>query len=451
MPRNISALTKRRSGSTKFVLVLVVLVAILIVLFVIGVLPKLNDKRSLNVKEEMNASAVPVVQTVTVRPAAQDESANMPCNLGAMQFATIYARVDGYLKGRLVDIGDSVKSGQILAEIDTPTIDEEISQASADLQEAKARLASTQASLKGSRSQVDSSDADVKKVKTDQNYAAVTADRWIHMADEGAVSLQSRDEKNRALGAQNAALDAAEAKKRVAQEEVQAAKAQVKLAEAGIAAKVAVLNKYKAQQAFKFIRAPFDGVIVVRKVDPGALITAGSQSQTQELFQLAKLDILRSYVNVPQSISHNIKPGQKAEITVSSFPGRKFMGEVTNVSGALDPQTRTRQTEIKIENLDHTLLPGMYAQVKLTAERADKWVEIPSSAVIPKHNTLQVVLVKDGKAHYQDVVLGRDFGDTIEIRSGLATGETVIVSPPDDLREGDAVEPAKLAANVCVR
>lgn len=424
-----------------------VLVAILIVLFVIGVLPKLSDKRSLNVKEETNASAVPVVQTVTVQPAAQDESVNMPCNLGAMQFATIYARVDGYLKGRLVDIGDSVKSGQLLAEIDTPTIDEEISQASADLQEAKARLSTAQAALRGSKAQVDSADADIKKVKTDQDYASITADRWRHMADEGSVSLQSRDEKNRALGAQNASLEAAEAKKRVAQEEVDQAVAQVDLAKAGIAAKVAVLNKYKAQQAFKYIRAPFDGVIVTRKVDPGSLITAGSQSQTQELFQLAKLDVLRSYVNVPQSISHNIRVGQQAEITLSSLPGRKFMGEVTNVSGALDPQTRTRQTEVKIENPDHKLLPGMYAQLKLTAERTDKWVEIPSSAVIPKHKALQVVLVKDGKAHYQDVVLGRDFGDTIEIRSGLATGETVIVSPPDDLREGDAVAPAKLAAN----
>lgn len=442
-----SAIRKnRQSGSSKVIIVLFVLGAILAVLFVVGALPKLKDKRSLNAKEEENASAVPAVQTITVKPADLDESAKMPCNLGAMQFATIYARVDGYLRGRLVDIGDHVKAGELLAEIDTPTVDEEISQAQADLLEAKAQEASAMANLKGSRAEVESVEADIKKVKTDQSYAAVTADRWGHMADEGAVSLQSRDEKMRALGSQNAALEAVQAKKRVAQQQVQAAMAQVKVAQAGVAAKKAILNKYKAQQSFKHVLAPFDGVIVSRKVDPGALITAGSQSQNQEIMQLAKLDVLRSYINVPQSISQHVKPGQTAELTVTSYPGRKFLGTVTNVSGGIDPQTRTRQAEIKIDNFDHALMPGMYAEAKLTAVRSNQWVQVPSSTVIPKNNTMQVVLVKDGKAHFQEVVLGRDFGDTIEIKSGLTSGDTVIGSPPDDLREGDAVQPAKLAA-----
>ncbi len=204
------------------------------------------------------------------------------------------------------------------------------------------------------------------------------------MAKYGAVSLQSRDEKDRSLNSQNASVEAALAQKRAADQQVEAAAAQVRVARANVGAKQAALNKYKAQQDFKYVIAPFDGVIVSRKVDPGALITAGSQSTTQELFQLAKLDVLRSYVDVPQSLSRYLKPGSAAEITVSSYPERTFLGTVTNVSGALDPQTRTRQTEVKIENHDHALLPGMYAQIKLTIQRPENWVQVPSSAVIPR-------------------------------------------------------------------
>jgi len=240
-------------------------------------------------------------------------------------------------------------------------------------------------------------------------------------------------------------VEAAEAQKRAADQQVEAAAANVNVARANVNAKQAALNKFKAQQGFKFVVAPFDGVIVSRKVDQGALITAGSQSTTQELFQMAKLDILRSYVNVPQSLSRYLKPGQPAEITVSSYPERTFVGKVTNVSGALDPQTRTRQTEIKIENFDHALLPGMYAQIKLTVQRPENWVEVPSNAVIPRESNLEVAVVRDGKAHYQKVVLGRDFGDEVEIKDGLRNGEVVILSPADDLREGDPVKSTDIA------
>jgi RND family efflux transporter MFP subunit len=300
--------------------------------------------------------------------------------------------------------------------------------------------------LKEAKAQAESAAAQVVRARADQTYAKVTADRWNNMAKYGAVSLQSRDEKDRSLNSQNASVDAALAQKRAADQQVEAAAAQVKVSRANVVAKQAQLNKYKAQQSFKFVVAPFDGVIVNRKVDQGALITAGSQSTTQELFQLAKLDVLRTYVNVPQSLSRYLKPGQDAEVSVSSYPERTFTGKVTNVSGALDPQTRTRQTEIKIDNLDHSLLPGMYAQIKLTVERPENWVQVPSDAVIPRDNSLEVAVVRDGKAHYQKVVLGRDFGDMIEIKDGLADKEVVILSPADDLREGDPVESSNIAA-----
>jgi len=430
---------RRRSLKGNMLTFMLVIAVIIGALFLFGLIPKIMEKHELKDKAEQLGSDIPVVQTVSVQPAPFEESAALPGNIGAMQYATIYARVDGYLKSRLVDIGDHVNTGELLAEIDTPTIDEEIAQALADLAQAKAQHVSSQASLKEAQAQDDAAAAQVKRVQADQSYAAVTADRWVNMASRGAVSLQSRDEKTRALSAQNAALEAAKAQKMAADEAVATAASQVNVARANVVAKAAALAKYRAQQAFKYVTAPFEGVITERKVDPGALITAGSQSQSFELFQMAKLDKLRIYVDVPQHLSRYLEPGQDAEVLVSQYPERVFRGKVTNVSGALDPQTRTRQTEVKIDNPDHVLLPGMYAQVKLTAHRPENWVRVPSNAVIPHGTDLEVVVVKNGRAHYQNVVLGRDFGDELEIKAGLANNDTVVVSPPDDLQEGDVV------------
>ncbi|MBY0545718.1 MAG: efflux RND transporter periplasmic adaptor subunit [Candidatus Obscuribacterales bacterium] len=433
-----------KSGNTMiFLLVLAVIIG---VLFAVGLVPKMQDKQLLDIKEKQAESAVPVVRTVKAKVAPFEETALFPGNIGAMQYATIYARVDGYLKSRMVDIGDRVKAGQILAEIDTPTLDEEIAQAEADLKQAKAALHSAQANLKETSAQADAAAAEVRKAQADQSYASVTADRWVNMAERGAVSLQSRDEKNRALGAQNASLEAARAQKVAADQATAASAAQVEVSRAAVEAKLAGLNKYKAQQNFKYVVAPFTGVITSRKVDPGALITAGSQSTSLELFQMAKLDVLRIYVSVPQDISRYLKPGQKAELVVTAFPERRFEGTITNIAGALDPQTRTRQTETKVPNPDHVLLPGMYADVRLSVHRDDTWVKVPSDAVLPRGGGLQVVVVKDGKAHFQDVVPGRDFGDEMEIKSGLNNDDTVVVSPPDDLREGDPVKSSDPAA-----
>jgi len=435
---------RTRAGKTRtFILILG---GIVLVLFGLGVIPKLIERRDLLHRTEQLGSEIPVVQTVVVQPAPFVEPLTYPGNIGAMQYATIFARVDGYLKSRMVDIGDQVKEGQVLAEIDTPTIDEELAQAKADEAQARAQLVSAKAKLKEAKAKDQSVEADVKRVKADQEFADVTARRWVNMASRGAVSFQSRDEKSTALAAQNATLEAAHAQKRASEQSVLAAQSQVAVASAGVTAKLAAVARYQAEQAFKFVRAPFDGVITFRKVDPGALITAGSQTQNIELFQMAKLDIMRIYVHIPQSVSRYLATGQPAELYISGYPDRVFKGTVTNVAGALDPQTRTRQTEVKIANPDHALLPGMYAQVKVTVSRPERWIRVPSNAVIPHGNDLEVVVVKDGKAHHQKVSLGRDFGDEMEIKAGLQGNETVIISPEDDLREGDQVKSVNIAS-----
>jgi RND family efflux transporter MFP subunit len=170
-------------------------------------------------------------------------------------------------------------------------------------------------------------------------------------------------------------------------------------------------------------------------------------SNNLELYQMAKIDALRIYVSVPQRIARYLATGMTADVLVPEFPERKFIGTVTNVSGALDPNTRTRQTEIKIENKDHTLLPGMYAEIKLGTLRQEPWIRIPGTTVVTRTDGLFVVMVQDGKVHYQPITIGRDYGDEVEIRIGLKGGETVVVSPSDDLREGENVQSQPLANN----
>ena len=275
-----------------------------------------------------------------------------------MQYATIYARVDGYLKKRYVDIGDQVKTGQLLAEIETPTVDQAVAQALAGLEEARAKLKNEQANLKQAEEKKKAADSEVDKSKADLDYARITATRWQNLVERGAVSQQSRDEKVRMLESMTASYAAQNDNDRAAIAAVVAAQASVEVAKSAINAKLAEYKKEQAQQSFQKVVAPFDGIITLRKVDPGALITSGSSTTSLELFQLAKVEVLRIYVAVPQRIARYLKAGMDAIILPSEFPDRNFVGKVTNVSGALDSNTRTRQTEIHVNNPDHALLPG---------------------------------------------------------------------------------------------
>lgn len=428
-------------GRVAGVVVLVVaIVLILVALFVVGVIPRMARHDELNKMHAETVGAVPVVHTVTAHPARHTESVTLPGNIGAIQYTTIYARVDGYLKSRLVDIGDSVKGGQLIAEIDTPTVNDALDQSKADLLEAKAGYENSVAQLKEDNAKVVTAQADVEKAKTNLEYATVTAKRWQDMCIRGSVSQQHRDEKVRLLDATTADLKAQEANLKAAQAQVDVGKAEVKQAKAKVLAKMADVQRLTDEQSFQKVYAPFDGVITLRKVDPGALITKGSMTSSLELYQMAKIDTLRVYVNVPQRISRYMKPGMSAQVVVPEFPERNFVGTVTNVSGALDPNTRTRQTEIKIDNKDHSLLPGMYAEIKVSTLREEPWIRVPGTTLVTKTTGMYVIVVKDSKAHYQQITIGRDFGDEVEVRTGLEGGELVVVSPSDDLREGEPVE-----------
>lgn len=432
---------QKPGGAGKLLLLAVGAVAVLGGLFALGLWPRLEGQQELKRIHQETVGAVPVVQTIQALPADHGESVALPGNIGAIQYTTIYARVDGYLKSRMVDIGDHVKTGQLLAQIDTPTVDEQLMMARAELDKAKAELLSAKAQLLQAQADDKTAIANVDKAKANVDYTTVTAKRYESLCSRGAVSQQNRDEKVRSLETTTAELEAKKADKEAADAKVKAATSQVEAAKAQVASSSADVKRLEYQQGFQKVIAPFDGIITYRKVDPGALITQGSGSTNLELFQMAKIDRLRIYVSVPQRVARYLKNGLKAQVDVPEFPDRKFEGIVTNVSGALDPNTRTRQTEIQMSNPDGALLPGMYAEVKLTAIRETPWIRVAGTCLVAKPEGQFVVIVKDGKAHFQPIVIGRDFGNEVEIRSGLAGHELVIVSPNDDLREGDPVQP----------
>lgn len=446
---------KRRRNSLgvgKLLIVICVAALILVVLLVLGFLPKLERKKDLDKSHAETVGALPVVHTIVARKAADVESIVLPGNIGAIQYTTIYARVDGYLKERIVDIGDQVKKGQLIALIDTPTIDQQLAEAKADLLRAVAGVDHARAQLKEAIAEKDTALANEQKAKSNVDYATVTATRWQNLAIRGAVSLQSRDEKVRFLDTSSAELKAQGADVAAATAKIVAAKAEVAETQAEVTAKVAAVKKLEAEQSFQRVLAPFDGIITVRKVDPGALITKGSQSADLEIYQMAKIDRLRVYVSAPQRVARYLHPGQSADINVPEFPERKFTGVITNVSGALDPSTRTRQTEIQIDNKDHALLPGMYSEITLTGARDDakagQWIRVPGTTLVTRPSGQFVVIVEDGKARYQPITIGRDFGNEVEIRDGLKGNEHVVVSPNDDLIDNAPVQEEALKEDI---
>ena len=356
-------------------------------LLAIGVVPRVRSRLELQRAAAIAAAARPVVGVTTPHPAPSTDL-TLPGTTLPFQQATIYARVDGYLERRLVDIGDLVKTGQLLAVISAPEIDQQLAQAQADLVRQKADLAFAHSSL--------------------ERYEA--ADR------EGAVAKEDLDQRRTA----------------------------VHTAEAAVQAGTATVQRLAEQQRFEHVTAPFDGVVTQRNVDVGALITAGSSSSTTSLFALAQNDVLRVYVNVPQPYVNDIQVGRPAQIRTRSLPGRTFNGSIARSASALDLSTRTMLTEVDIPNADGALKPGMYVQVALQADRVGPRWRIPASAIVFDSKGTQLVIVgPDHKVQVRPVVLGRDFGSEVEVASGLQGDEMLVTTPSASLVDGTLVEPSE--------
>jgi RND family efflux transporter MFP subunit len=370
-----------RPGRGKWIAALIILILAAIV--IAGVVPRLKARAALRV--ETYDLAIPNVATIHPRMGAPQQEIVLPGNMQAFIDSPIYARTNGYLKQWYVDIGARVKSGELLAEIETPELDQQLDQARADLNTARANF----------------------------RLSEITAARYQDLLKTDSVSKQDVD---------NAVGD------------YEAKKAMVASAESNV-------RRLEQLQSFEKIYAPFDGVITARNTDIGHLIDSGaSGGPATELFHIAALKILRVYVNVPQQYSPAARPGLAAELTLPEFPGRKFAGRLVRTAEAIDTSTRTLLAEVDVDNPTRELLPGSYAEVHLKLPSGTPAFILPVNTLIFRSAGMQVATVTAGnKVALIPITIGRDYGTEVEVISGLTADDSVILNPPDSLVEGEVV------------
>ena len=382
-----------------------------LVLLLVGVLPRVRNQRELATAAQTVQTAAPDVYVIRPEPASGAD-VSLAATTQAIQDAIIYARTSGYLSKRYVDIGDNVKAGQLLAEIASPEIDQQLRQGEADLRQSERAL-------------------DLQKANLD--LARATMGRYEAADAEGAVAKQAVDQSVSAYRTAQAAVAAAEAN-------VQSNRANV--------------QRLRELTSWQRVLAPFSGAVIQRNVDVGALITAGSPVNNTAvapssvtggangLFEVARIDSLRVFVNVPQAYAPNVKVGLPVQIAVRGQLGQPVMGKVTRTASAIDPGTRTLLTQVDIPNPSHRLLPGMFVYVTFKiAPSGTRW-RVPATAVIFNAQGTRVAIVGAGDTlRFQPVVLGRDFGTSIDVQAGLQGHETIVTQPTVSLQEGQRVTP----------
>ena len=366
----------------------VVIAALILIGFFIGFIPRWRQRTL--VRAETLDLATPTVRIVSPAPSENPGGLLLPAEIRPLIDAPIFARANGYLKRWLVDIGAHVDAGQLIAEIDIPDLDQQLDQARAQLAESDAALA----------------------------LAKTTADRWADLLKTSSVSEQENAEKQ----------------------------ADFKLKTATVEANRANVHRLEQLVSFARITAPFAGTITARNTDVGDLIVAGS---SKELFRLAQTETLRVYVRVPQTAAHGLGPGQPADVLIPEMPGRTFPAKIVTTSGAMSTDSRTLLTELEVDNSKNEILPGSYAQVRFLDTAPSAILTLPSNTLLFRAQGLQVGVVgPGGKVDLHSVQIGRDFGQKVEVLSGVSAGDQVIVNPSDSLVSGTTVRIAEAPKTV---
>ncbi len=368
-----------------------VLVFGMIVLVVLGAFTLLQRRTQYQaLAKETEVRAVPTVAVIHPVTEPSEEGLVLPGSMQAYVESPIYARTNGYLKKWYRDIGSRVQKGELLADIDTPEVDQQLIQAKADLETSQANA----------------------------NLSHITATRFEDLIKTDSVSKQEVDNAAGDLAAKQATVASAQAN----------------------------VHRLSELESFKHIYAPFSGVITRRNVDIGTLINAGNGGSTQLLFSLAQTDPIRVYVNVPESAAPSIRPGLPAHLELTQFPGRKFQGKVVRTAEAIDPTSRTLLTEVDVPNKTGELLPGGYAQVHLDVQVASARLQVPVNALLFRSEGLRAVVVDaDHKLHLQPLTIGRDYGVALEVLQGLQGSDWIVVNPADSLEEGQQVNVKEVA------
>ena len=333
-----------------------------------------------SLKSATGDAAIPFVNVVYPQASAPTAEIVLPGNVQAFTDTPIYARANGYLKSWHFDIGARVQKGQLLAEIESPEIDQQLQQARADLAVAQANL----------------------------HLAEITAARFEDLLKTDSVSKQDTDQAVSNLNA----------------------------TKADVASKTANVHRLEEMQSFEKIQAPFDGIITARNTDVGTLVDAGANSQPKELFHLAAIETLRVYVSVPEVYSQAARPGAAASLTLDEFPGQVFHGTLTRTSNSIDAASRTLLTEVDVDNPSGKLLPGAYASVHLKLPEGIRSVTVPANTLLFRSEGLRVAVVRNGRAELIPVTIGRDYGNAVEVMSGLQPADAVITNPADSLVSG---------------
>jgi len=441
---------KTKSGVKRLIVISALAMAALLP---IGVYPRMMQSDELSHSQAKVMASLPMVSSVSLKPADRDKNLNLPGTLEAVIETQLYARTNGFIKKRYVDIGDKVAAGQLLAELETPEINDSLEEAKALVLTNVAERASIEADIEQSEANYQKALADLAQAKTtvaqrlhDEKFAYGSTNRWQSLAADGAVSLQDADEKATIYHTSVEATQAARDKVQATQAEVFAArahisaeKARLTAAGANIKAAQARSKRSSTEKAFQNVVAPFAGVITERNVDQGALVSSGSDTAKVPLFKLERIDTLKVYVDVPQYSARAVKIGQPVTVTIREFPGRRFSGKVARTSVSLDAVSRTLKTEIHIANPGMVLAPGMYAEAKFSVPRPGKIYLIPSSALVMRSEGPQVIVVEGGMVRYKKIQLGDDLGKELEVVNGLTGLEKLVINPSDTLQNGTLV------------
>ena len=362
-----------------------------------GIVPRVAQRHRLAAGATAAGVSLPSVTVTTVTHDTSPSSVSLPGALTAVQTAAIYARTPGYVRRRLVDIGSRVRAGQLLADIDAPDLDQQVTQARGVVAQTRAARELAQANLV----------------------------RWRALAADSAVTAQELDQMQAAFDEAVANLNSAEAN----------------------------LQRLVQLQVYERVVAPFAGVITARNVDPGALVgtaggvsgtsPAGSGSAPGSLFTIAQADTLSVYVTVPEGYAAAVAIGQPAVVTLPALPGDTLRGRVARTAGSLDATARTLLAEVRVANPKSAFLPGMYAQVQLALGAGTPPLRVPATALVIRDGPPQVVMVaSDSTARYQTVTIGRDLGSWVEVTGGLDQGVHIVINPPADLQDGARVRVA---------
>lgn len=371
----------RRGFPTAAWILLAIVVIALIAMIVSGILSRAATERAL--AKQTKIAAIPTVEVTHPSPSQLSNEIALPGNTQAFTDTPIYARTSGYLKKWYFDIGARVKKGQLMAQIETPELDQELQVAEADLKSAEAN----------------------------QSLSKTTATRYQNLLKSNSVSKQETDQ----------AVSDAAAK------------------QAAVASSQANVRRLQQMQSFENVYAPFDGIVTARRVDIGSLIAAGANTMPQELFHLAAIGRVRVYVAVPEAYAAMVHDGGEATLTLDAYPGQTFTGKIARNSNAIDQTTRTLNVEVDVDNPKGLLLPGSYVFVHIKTKGHGNALSIPSNALLFRAEGLQVGVVRDGHVELIPVTIANDAGATVEIGSGLTAEDSVILNPSDSLASGQKV------------